>query len=115
MQILVTNDDGVRSEGIHALARALERFGEVQARSAVKILFGHDRPMYLAGGVENWTHSSDQGPFADAGVPFVYFGVEDHADYHRPTDTADKINRDFYGSTVDMIVEAIRTFDRKLP
>ena len=29
MQILVTNDDGVRSEGIHALARALERFGEV--------------------------------------------------------------------------------------
>ncbi len=27
--ILVTNDDGVRSEGIHALARALQRLGEV--------------------------------------------------------------------------------------
>ena len=29
MRILVTNDDGVRSEGIHALGRALERLGEV--------------------------------------------------------------------------------------
>jgi 5'-nucleotidase len=29
MRILVTNDDGVRSEGIHALGRALERFGDV--------------------------------------------------------------------------------------
>jgi 5'-nucleotidase len=28
-RILVTNDDGVHSEGIHALAGALERFGEV--------------------------------------------------------------------------------------
>jgi 5'-nucleotidase len=28
-RILVTNDDGVHSEGIHALAAALERFGEV--------------------------------------------------------------------------------------
>ncbi len=29
MRILVTNDDGVHSEGIHALAAALERLGEV--------------------------------------------------------------------------------------
>jgi 5'-nucleotidase len=28
-RILVTNDDGVRSEGIHALARALARLGEI--------------------------------------------------------------------------------------
>jgi 5'-nucleotidase len=28
-RILVTNDDGVRSEGLHVLARALERLGEV--------------------------------------------------------------------------------------
>src|SRR5262245_34003372 len=29
MRILVTNDDGVKSEGIHALARALARLGDV--------------------------------------------------------------------------------------
>ena len=64
---------------------------DVQRRSAVKILFGHDRPMVKAGGVEDWTTQSDHGVFHDAGMPFLYFGVDDHADYHQPTDTADKV------------------------
>lgn len=45
--------------------------------------FEHDR---------EWRQSSDHGPFADAGIPFLYFGVPDHEDYHKPTDTADKVN-----------------------
>ena len=36
---------------------------------------------------------SDHGAFHAAGIPFVYFGVEDHPDYHKPTDTFDKIDR----------------------
>jgi hypothetical protein len=88
---------------------------DVQTRSPVRILFGHDRPAYLAGGVEDWTNSSDHGAFHAAGVPFVYFGVADHADYHKPTDTADKIDRRFFGATADMIVDAMRTFDARLP
>ncbi len=88
---------------------------DVQTRSSVKILFGHDRPAGRAsGGLEDWTHSSDHGPFHDAGVPFVYFGVDDHPDYHEPTDTADRIDPRFFGDAADMIVEAIRTFDRRL-
>jgi hypothetical protein len=87
---------------------------EVQRRSSVKILFGHDRPAAAAGGLEDWTHSSDHGAFHDAGVPFVYFGVEDHRDYHKPTDTADRIDPRFFGDAADMIVEAIRTFDARL-
>jgi len=88
---------------------------DVQSRSAVKILFGHDRPMVKAGGVEDWTSQSDHGVFHKAGVPFVYFGVEDHADYHQPTDTADKINPKFFGDVADMIVEAVATLDRAIP
>jgi Zn-dependent M28 family amino/carboxypeptidase len=41
---------------------------------------------------EKWRHASDHGPFGDAGIPFLYFGVEDHPDYHKPSDTADKAN-----------------------
>lgn len=41
---------------------------------------------------QDWRHASDHGPFGDAGIPFLYFGVLDHEDYHKPTDTADKIN-----------------------
>jgi len=36
--------------------------------------------------------ASDQMPFAAAGVPVVHFFTGTHHDYHRPSDTADKIN-----------------------
>jgi Peptidase family M28 len=87
---------------------------DVQHRSGVKILFGHDRPVHKAGSVDDWTDQSDHGVFAQHNVPFVYFGVEDHDDYHRPTDTADKIDRHFFGDVADMIVEAVKTFDEKI-
>ncbi len=35
---------------------------------------------------------SDMTPFYAAGVPVLFFFTGVHADYHRPTDTADKIN-----------------------
>jgi hypothetical protein len=88
---------------------------DVQSRTSVRIRFGHDRPDALSGGREDWTRSSDHGAFHEAGTPFVYFGVEDHADYHKPTDTADRIDPRFFGDVADMIVEAIRTFDARLP
>jgi len=88
---------------------------EVQTRASVKLLYGHDRPARQANGQEDWTHSSDHGPFHDAGIPFIYFGVEDHPDYHKPTDTADRINARFFGAAADMIVDAIRTFDARIP
>jgi hypothetical protein len=87
---------------------------DVQTRASVTILFGHDRPGKADGGLEDWTHSSDHGPFHDAGVPFVYFGVEDHRDYHKPTDTADRIDPRFFGDVADMIVEAVRAFDARV-
>ena len=51
---------------------------------------------------------SDQGPFHNAKVPFLYFGVEDHADYHKPTDTADKIPRAFYIEAVEVVLGTVQ-------
>ncbi len=87
---------------------------DVQMRSAVTIRLGHDRPAALSEGLEDWTRSSDHGPFHEAGIPFVYFGAEDHGDYHKPTDTADRIDPRFFGDAADMIVEALRTLDRRV-
>jgi Zn-dependent M28 family amino/carboxypeptidase len=84
---------------------------DVQRRAAVKILFGHDRP---GTGDDDWTLQSDHGSFHRAGVPFVYFGVEDHPDYHQPTDTPDKINPVFFRTVVNMLLEAVLTFDREI-
>ena len=84
---------------------------DVLQRTPVTIRFGHDR---AGDALEDWTDQSDHGAFHARGIPFVYFGVEDHPDYHEPTDTADRINPGFFGDVADMIVEAIRTFVSRL-
>ena len=42
-----------------------------------EILEGHDG----TDGKQDWTYSSDHGPFHKAKIPFLYFGNEDHAAY----------------------------------
>jgi len=85
---------------------------EIARRAPITVLFGHDKPVAVAGGVEDWTNQSDHGPFHAAKIPFVYFGVEDHADYHKPTDTADKINRGFFVDVAETILDAVIALDR---
>ena len=85
---------------------------EVAKRAPITVLFGHDKPVTVAGGVEDWTNQSDHGPFHAAKIPFVYFGVEDHADYHKPTDTADKINRGFFVDVAETILDSLLALDR---
>jgi Zn-dependent M28 family amino/carboxypeptidase len=83
----------------------------VAARAPIKVLFGHDLP---GTGDEDWTMQSDHGVFHEAGIPFVYFGVEDHADYHQPSDTADRINPDFFGKAAAVVLDALRALDAGL-
>ncbi len=85
---------------------------EVARRAPITLLFGHDKPKDIAGGQDDWTNQSDHGPFHAAKIPFVYFGVEDHADYHKPTDTADKINRAFFADVAETILSAVIALDR---
>jgi hypothetical protein len=88
---------------------------EIARGAPITVLFGHDKPVAVAGGVEDWTNQSDHGPFHAAKIPFVYFGVEDHADYHKPTDTADKINRGFFVDVAETILDSLIALDRVRP
>jgi Zn-dependent M28 family amino/carboxypeptidase len=83
----------------------------VSGRATIKMLFGHDS----GGGQNDWTSQSDHSAFHSAGVPFLYFGVEDHPDYHQPTDTADKINAKFFYQSALTILDAVTAVDRALP
>lgn len=85
---------------------------EIAARAPVTLLMGHDRP---EDGPDDWTLQSDHGPFHLSGIPFLYFGVEDHDGYHNPTDTFDAITPDFYVRAVDTIVQVVRAADQMLP
>jgi len=83
----------------------------VAARSRIHLRFGHDG---LRGTGQDWTMSSDHGPFHRAGIPFVYFGVEDHADYHRPTDDFENIDPDFFAHAIATILDAVVELDAHL-
>ncbi len=63
------------------------------ARSPVAVLLGHDT---ADAGRDDWTSDSDHAAFHAAGVPWLYFGVEDHDDYHTPDDTYERIDLDFF-------------------
>ena len=83
----------------------------LDGNQGVKLRFGHDRPEQ---GTDDWTKQSDHLAFFQAGVPYIYFGVEDHADYHQPGDTADKINPQFYLGSVDLLTKASYLLDQAL-
>lgn len=77
----------------------------------ISLLFGHDDP---STGNNDWTNQSDQRSFHKKGIPFLYFGVEDHPDYHKPTDDFEKINIEFYKQSVETILRAIILLDKNL-
>jgi Zn-dependent M28 family amino/carboxypeptidase len=84
------------------------------ARSRLKVRLGHDRPMWLAGPVDDWSNSSDHGAFHDASVPWLYVGVEDHADYHSPRDTFERIHPDLYLRVTSFAVDLADIVDRNI-
>ena len=81
-------------------------------KSPITLLFGHDDPNNKK--QDDWTFSSDHRVFHKRQIPFIYFGVEDHKDYHKVTDTFENINQDFYYEAVKLIIMAIENFDDSL-
>lgn len=86
---------------------------EVAARAPLTLKLGHDAPGAPEG--DDWTHSSDHGPFLDAGIPFVYLGVEDHPDYHRPTDDFERIDPGEYMNALRTALMTLLALDQALP
>jgi Zn-dependent M28 family amino/carboxypeptidase len=111
---MVSRTDGLLWAGgashTPALRPVLER---VAARAPVTLRLGHDRPGAPEG--DDWTQLSDHVAFHERGIPFVYFGVEDHPDYHRPTDDVERVDSGEYVAAVQTILLALREIDAALP
>ena len=78
----------------------------------IELLFGHDQPGNET--QQDWTFSSDHRVFHKRKIPFIYFGVEDHQDYHQSTDEFQNIDRQFYIEAVRLIISAIQEYDEFL-
>ncbi|MCB0585471.1 MAG: M28 family peptidase [Phaeodactylibacter sp.] len=73
------------------------------------ISFGHEKPEPSHS--DDWTMASDHGKFHQKNIPFLYFGVEDHEDYHRPTDDFERIMPEFFVRASDFILETLLYLD----
>jgi Tol biopolymer transport system component len=57
---------------------------------------------------------SDMTPFYAAGIPVLFFFTGAHADYHRPSDTPDKINAMGIVQVADLAVATVRSLSTSL-
>lgn len=78
--------------------------------ATVTLRQGHDS----GGGHNDWTSQSDHAAFHAAKIPFMYFGVEDHADYHKPTDDVERIQPGFYFRAARTIAAFVQRLDQTL-
>ncbi|MEP3838815.1 MAG: M28 family peptidase [Algibacter sp.] len=81
---------------------------KVKTSSKIQLVTGHDGYDRL----ENWTYTSDHANFHKKNIPFLYFGVEDHKDYHEPTDDFENIHPEFYTEAVKTIITVFTDVDK---
>lgn len=84
----------------------------IAARGPVSFAFGKDTPQDT--GANNWVEASDHAAFHRAGVPFLYFGVDYHPDYHKPTDDYEKVIPAVFQNATELAIDAFYALDRSL-
>lgn len=80
--------------------------------SGIKLLIGHDG---APGKGDDWTNQSDHGAFHAKHIPYLYFGEEDHPDYHKATDEMPAIMPGFYVASVRTVLDIVKQIDVRPP
>jgi Zn-dependent M28 family amino/carboxypeptidase len=112
MDMISRNDKGeLYASGTRKYSQLKPALEKVQKTAGVKLLLGHDDP---STGRDDWTNQSDHYAFHAAKIPFIYFGVEDHKDYHKSTDDFAAIQPEFYVKAVETILGALKELDSGL-
>lgn len=110
---MVSNSDSLLFvAGTHHYPFLTTHIEDVLPHSGVAVRLGHDVP---GTGSDDWTNASDHGPFHQAGIPFLYFGVEDHPYYHQPGDTFETMNEDFFVAAIETVKTIVEELDEHLP
>lgn len=109
---MIAHNDSLRlyASGLYHYPQLAKPLKNIE--SPITLLFGHDNPNNIQ--EEDWSSSSDHAVFHKRQIPFIYFGVEDHKDYHQATDIFENINQDFYVEAVKLIIQIIEKYDNAL-
>ena len=115
MDMVARSDSLLFASGTYHYPQLRPFLQSIERRGPVVLRFGHDQPeVEGVEGEDDWTNSSDQGAFHAVGIPFVYFGVEDHEDYHRPTDDFERIDPAFFINAIRTVLAGVLAFDEGL-
>jgi Zn-dependent M28 family amino/carboxypeptidase len=98
------------ASGTHHWPDMVERVQAVAADAPVTVKLGFDQ----GDGREDWTMLSDHAVFFRAGIPHVYFGVEDHPDYHTPRDDFELVDQEWFLKSVDTLAKMAEAMDSDL-
>lgn len=113
MDMLSLNQQGeLYASGTYHYPSLVPYLQKVTARPQARLLLGHDRPEQ---GQNDWTKQSDHFQFHKRRIPFVYFGVEDHPHYHKPSDDYGNINPVFYPDAAALVIDFIQILNKERP
>jgi Zn-dependent M28 family amino/carboxypeptidase len=83
----------------------------INSQGVVKLIPGHDKEDQ---GHDNWLNQSDQYEFYKLKIPMLYFGVEDHPDYHHLSDEFEHIQPAFYYQAIQRVLAVALAADKGL-
>jgi len=55
----------------------------------------------------DWRNASDHASFRKYKIPYIYYGVGTHKNYHTHKDTFENIDEDFYQAVVNNIYQTV--------
>lgn len=85
-------------------------------QQGVQLVLANDqRPQSRGSASVDWSNASDHGVFRRAGIPYLYFGVDLHADYHSPNDDWQRIHADFFQAALTQIAGTVQWLEQQSP
>lgn len=80
----------------------------LNANNRLCIKLSHPKPVGRSIQSTDWLRASDHYPFHKAKIPWLYFGVPTHPQYHTPEDTPDTLDYVFLAAVTESAFEILR-------
>ncbi|WP_421787245.1 M20/M25/M40 family metallo-hydrolase [Hyphobacterium sp.] len=110
--LAINEDNELPAAGAFHFPFLREHIDAIDVASPTRVIQGYDSPEWGPNG--DWTYSSDHAAFHEAGIPWIYYGVDFHEHYHQPTDEYDVVHHDFFVSNTQTVLNAVVYFDENL-
>lgn len=95
----------------------IDKFNDLKSlstNSVIRLTRGFKRGIYKSNNRVTWINASDHGAFNHKRIPFIYFGVDVHNNYHTINDNFENINLSFYIHACELTFKYLLFFDENI-